>query len=115
VLGQIHLCSYTSMVQTRCTSCSIWMILSSPLLCRIIAALTAEFSMKDFHPLHHFLSVSVTPCNGGLFQYMLDNFDRAGMADCKPCSTPIDMCAKLSSSGTPVSNATPYQGLVKAL
>lgn len=37
---------------------------SDSLLCRIIAALTKEFSMKDLGSLHHFLSVCVTWCNG---------------------------------------------------
>jgi hypothetical protein len=46
---------------------------------------------------------------------MLDILKRAGMADCKPCFTPIDTCAKLSSSGDPVSNATYYGGLVETL
>jgi hypothetical protein len=43
---------------------------------RIISALTAKFSMKDMGPLHHFLGMSVTTHNGGLFlsqrQYMLE-------------------------------------------
>jgi hypothetical protein len=37
------------------------------------------------------------------------------MADCKPCSTPVDTSAKLSSSGAPVSDATHYRGLAGAL
>jgi hypothetical protein len=40
---------------------------STSLLQRIIVALTTEFAMKDLGSLHHFLSVSVTPCNGFLF------------------------------------------------
>jgi hypothetical protein len=40
---------------------------STLLLRRIIDALTAEFSMKDLDNLHHFLGVSVTQHNGGLF------------------------------------------------
>jgi hypothetical protein len=52
---------------------------STSLLRRIIAALAAEFAMKDLDSLHHFLGVSVTPRNGGIFlsqrQYMLDIFD----------------------------------------
>jgi hypothetical protein len=52
---------------------------STSLLRRIIDALAAEFAMKDLGSLHHFLGVSVTPRNGGLFlsqhQYMLDIFD----------------------------------------
>lgn len=37
------------------------------------------------------------------------------MEDCKPCATPIDTCAKLSSNGPPVENTTHYRGLVGAL
>jgi hypothetical protein len=40
---------------------------STSLLRRIFAALTTEFAMKDLGSLHHFLSASVTPRNGGLF------------------------------------------------
>jgi hypothetical protein len=82
----------------------IVLIVSSTLLPRrIIVALTTKFAMKDLGSLHHFLGVSVTPHNG-LFlsqhQYMLGILDRAGMVDCKPCSTLVDTCAKLSASGT---------------
>jgi hypothetical protein len=40
---------------------------SDQLLRRIISALTAEFSMKDMGPLHHFLGMSMTMHYGGLF------------------------------------------------
>lgn len=46
---------------------------------------------------------------------MLDILERAGMSDCKPSSTPVDTCAKLSSDGAPVSDATHYRGLAGAL
>lgn len=92
---------------------------SAQLLRRIIDALTAEFSMKDLGRLHHLLGVSITQRSGGLFlsqqQYMLDILERAGMSDCKPSSTPVDTCAKLSSDGAPVSDATHYRGLAGAL
>ncbi|XP_062230159.1 uncharacterized mitochondrial protein AtMg00810-like [Phragmites australis] len=75
--------------------------------------------MKDLGPLHRFLGVSVTRRNGGLFlsqrQYMLDILERAGMSDCKPCSTPIDTSAKVSSDGVPVPDATDYCALAGAL
>jgi len=35
-------------------------------------------------------------------QYMLDILARAGMAKCKPCSTPVDCNPKLSADGVPV-------------
>jgi hypothetical protein len=65
------------------------------------------------------LGVSVTQHSGSLFpsqcQYMVDILKRAEMSDCKPCSTPVHTCAKLSSDGTLVSNVTHYRGLVSAL
>lgn len=92
---------------------------SDSLLRRIFAALTSEFSMKDLGSLYHFLCVSVTCRNGGLFlsqrHYMIDMLKLAGMLDCKPCSTSIDTCAKLSSDGPPVADATDYRALVGAL
>jgi hypothetical protein len=46
---------------------------------------------------------------------MIDILEHVRMSDCKLCSTPVDTCAKLSSDGTPVSDATQYHGLVGAL
>jgi hypothetical protein len=92
---------------------------SDSLLRQVIDALTAKFSMKDLGTLHHFLGVSVTQQSGVFLlsqcQYMIDILERTEMSDCKPCSTPVDTCAKLSSDGTPVSDATQYHGLIDAL
>jgi hypothetical protein len=64
------------------------------LLQRTIIALQREFAMKDLGPLHHFLSITTEHRPQGLFlhqrQYALDILERAGMSDCKPCSTPVD-------------------------
>jgi hypothetical protein len=46
---------------------------------------------------------------------MIEILERVGMSDCKLCSTPVDTCAKLSSDGTPVSDATQYRDLMGAL
>jgi len=93
---------------------------SRDLLRCIITALHQEFSMKDLGDLHHFLGVAVQRCSAGLFlsqrQYTLDVLERAGMADCKPCSTHVDTNAKVSSiDGAPVSDPTQYRSLVGAL
>lgn len=48
-------------------------------------------------------------------QYMLDILDRAGMRDCKPCTTPVDINPKLSTDGDPVSDATDFRSLAGAL
>jgi hypothetical protein len=37
-------------------------------------------------------------------QYMLDILDRAGMSNCKPCSTTMDTHTKLPADGTPVAD-----------
>jgi hypothetical protein len=68
---------------------------SSPqLLQRIIISLQQEFAMKDLGQLHHFLGVTVEPRQIGLLfhqcQYAPDIRERAGMTDCKPCSTRVD-------------------------
>ena len=79
---------------------------SSPeLLQRIISALQQEFSMKDLGELHHFLGMHVQRCGDGLLlsqrQYMLEILDRAGMAECKPCSTPVDTNPKVDAADGP--------------
>ena len=54
--------------------------------------------MKDLSRLH-FLGVTVESRPSGLLlhqrQYALDILERAGMTDCKPCSTPVDTQLKL--------------------
>ena len=76
--------------------------------------------MKDLGPLHHFLGVTVESRPSGLFlhqrQYALDILDRAGMTDCKPCSTPVDTQGKLSADvGDHVADPTSYRSLAGAL
>ena len=76
--------------------------------------------MKDLGQLHHFLGATVEPRPSGLLlhqrQYALDILERAGMTDCKPCSTPVDTQAKLSADlGTPVADPTAYRSLAGAL
>jgi len=88
---------------------------SSVLLRRTIQALQQEFSMKDLGELHHFLGMHVQRCPNGLFlsqrQYILEILARAGMEDCKPCSTP----KVLAAAGSPVENATDFRSLAGAL
>ena len=65
--------------------------------------------MTDLGELHHFLGMHVQRCGSGLLlsqrQYMVDILDRAGMAECKPCSTPVDTNPKLAADGPPVQDA----------
>ncbi len=94
---------------------------SSPsLLRRLIDALQREFPVKDLGVLHHFLGVTAEPRPSGLLlhqrQYILDILERAKMIDCKPCSTPVDMHAKLSEvEGDQVEDPTGYRSLAGAL
>ena len=46
---------------------------------------------------------------------MLDILARAGMAEYKPCSTPVDCNLKLSSDGVPIQDATDFRSLAGAL
>jgi hypothetical protein len=93
---------------------------STVLLQHTISALKQEFAMKDLDPLHHFLSVSVQHQVNGLFltqcQFTLDILEHAGMVDCKPVSTPVDMQVKVSTaSGPPVTDPTQFRSLTEAL
>jgi hypothetical protein len=93
---------------------------NADLLQRTIVALQREFAMKDLGPLHHFLGITAERRPQGLFlhqrQYAIDILERAGMSDCKPCSTPVDTQAKLSEDdGPPVADATSYRSLTGAL
>ncbi|XP_062179617.1 uncharacterized mitochondrial protein AtMg00810-like [Phragmites australis] len=93
---------------------------SSRLLQWIISALQSEFPMTDLGALHHFLSISVSRHSSGLLlsqrQYCIDILERAGMTNCKPCNTPVDTCAKLSSiEGAPVADPTDFCSLAGAL
>jgi hypothetical protein len=68
---------------------------SATLLQQTISSLKREFTLKDLEPLHLFLGVSIQHQVGGLFltqrRFALDIVERAGMVDCKPVSTPVDM------------------------
>jgi hypothetical protein len=93
---------------------------STELLRRTISALQREFAMKDLGPLHHFLGITVERRPDGLFlhqrTYTLDILKRAVMADCKPCTTPVDLQAKLAGdSGPPVEDASQFQSIAGAL
>jgi hypothetical protein len=49
------------------------------------------------------------------WQYTVDLLERAGMAECKPCVTPVDTQGKVSAAGPPVADPTGYRSLVRAL
>ncbi|CAA7060053.1 unnamed protein product [Microthlaspi erraticum] len=87
---------------------------------QIIDSLKKEFPMSKSGKLHYFLGVKADFVNGGIFlsqkAYAEDIIRRAGMEDCKPCSTPVDLKSKLSSdSGELIPNPTQYRQLAGAL
>lgn len=86
----------------------------------IINCLKKEFPMSDSGKLHYFLGVKAYFINGGIFlsqqTYATDIIKRAGMEDCKPCETPVDMNSKLSGElGELIKNPTQYRQLAGAL
>jgi hypothetical protein len=93
---------------------------SIELLRRTIFALQREFIMKDLGPLHHLLSITVERRPDGLFlhqcTYTLDILKREVMADCKPCTTSVDLQAKLAGdSGPPVEDTSQFRSITGAL
>ncbi|CAL9215782.1 unnamed protein product [Arabidopsis halleri] len=93
---------------------------SNALLHRVISALKSEFPMTDLGKLKHFLGVKAEFNDKGLFLsqslYAQEILERAGMSDCKPIATPVDLKSKLSSSiGEPVKDPTFYRSLAGAL
>jgi hypothetical protein len=76
--------------------------------------------MKDLGSLHHFLDITIECRLDGLFlhqhTYMLDILKCAVMVDCKPCTTPVDLQAKLAGDlGPPVEDDSQFQSIVSAL
>jgi hypothetical protein len=75
---------------------------SVELLRRTISALQREFAMKNLGSLHHFLDITVERRPAGLFlhqrTYTLDILKHVVMADCKPCTTPVDLQVKLKGT-----------------
>jgi hypothetical protein len=99
----------------------IILIASSTVLLRhTVSALQWEFTMNDLGPLHHFLNITVKRRSDGMFlhqcTYTLDIIKRAVMTDCKSCTTPVDLQAKLTTdSGPPVQDAFQFWSIAGAL
>jgi hypothetical protein len=76
--------------------------------------------MKDLEPLHHFFGITIERHPDDLFlhqrTYMLDILKRAVMTDCKPCTTPVDLQAKLAGdSEPPVEDTSQFRSIAWAL
>jgi hypothetical protein len=129
-LGFIKVKSDTSLFIFRHGSDTVYLLLyvddiiltasSTELLRRTIFALQQEFAMKNLGPLHHFIGITVERRPNGLFlhqrTYTLDILKRAVMADCKPCTTPIDLKAKLAEDSVPpIEDASQFRSIAVAL
>jgi hypothetical protein len=129
-MGFIEAKSDSSLFIFRCDSNTVYLLLyvddiimtasSTELLRRTIFALQWKFTMNDLGPLHHFLNITVERRPDGLFlhqrTYTLDILKRVVMADCKLCTTPVDLQAKLvGDSGPPIKDASQFQSIAGAL
>ena len=87
---------------------------------KIVTDLQTEFPMSDSGKLHFFLGVKAEFINDGIFlsqqAYTTDIINRAGMQECKPLATPVDLNSKLKAEeGERVPNPTQYRRLAEAL
>ena len=93
---------------------------SRELVAGIISQLKLEFPITDLGKLNYFLGVKVEHNKSGVLltqkQYATDIIARAGMTNCKPVSTPVDVNSKLSAdAGDRIQDATEYRSLAGAL
>lgn len=92
---------------------------SSSLLQHVVDRLRAEFAVKDMGELRFFLGIDVRCTKDGFYlsqeRYTDSILDRAGMAGCKPVTTPIDAKGKLSADGAAIDDVTTYRSLAGAL
>ena len=93
---------------------------SSALLQCVIAELQEEFALNETGNLHFFLGVEVTRSASGFHlsqaQYAEELLDLAGMSNCRPISTLVDIMPKLSvTSGEPVTDPSGYKKIAGAL
>jgi hypothetical protein len=129
-LGFIEAKSDTSLFIFRHGSDMVYLLLyvddiiltasSTELLRRTISALQWEFIMKDLGPLQNFLGITVERRPDGLFlhqrTYTLDILKHVVMAYYKPCTTPVNLQAKLAGdSGPPVEDASQFWSIAGAL
>jgi hypothetical protein len=88
----------------------------------LLSKLSDEFALKDLGDLYYFLGIEVSKINDGIIltheKYANDILRRAGMIQCKACTTPMSTSEKLViSKGTLLGpkEATQYRSIVGAL
>ncbi|XP_066354306.1 uncharacterized mitochondrial protein AtMg00810-like [Miscanthus floridulus] len=89
---------------------------TTTVLRHVIDQLRQAFALKDLGELHFFLRVQVRRDAMGFYlnqaQYTEDILERAGMANCRPASTPVEAKPKLSTTdGELASDSTFHHGI----
>ena len=90
------------------------------LLNQTLEGLAARFSVKEHEDLHYFLGIEAIRRSFGLHlnqrKYIVDLLVRTNMLGAKPVNTPMATSPKLTlHSGTRLSDATEYRGVVGSL
>jgi hypothetical protein len=93
---------------------------STVILRRTVSVLQREFAMKDLMLLLHFLGITVERRLDEMFlhqsTYTLNIIKRTAKADCKPCTTPVDLQANLAADTVPpVQDASQFRSIAGAL
>jgi hypothetical protein len=93
---------------------------TTALLQQIVARLKTEFAIKDMGDLRFFLGVDVHRDTTGFHlsqaAYARDVLDRAGMSNCKPVATPVEVKSNPSATdGQAFSDASWYRSMAGAL
>jgi hypothetical protein len=86
----------------------------------ILTASSMELLCCTISALHYFLNITVERCPNGFLlhqrTYMMHVIQRAAMADCKPCMTPVDLQAKfVVDLGPLVQDASQFWSITGAL
>ncbi|XP_028076389.1 uncharacterized protein LOC114278518 [Camellia sinensis] len=94
------------------------------LLAQFIQHMHTVFSMKELETVSYFLGISIQALSHGYFlsqtKYATELFHKAGLTDCKPCSTPLTVKTSYSpfsssSDELPFSNPSLYMSIVGGL
>jgi hypothetical protein len=90
------------------------------LLQRLTQRLHSVFAMTDLGALSYFLDISITQTSSGMVlsqhQHALELLQCAGMVECNPYATPIDVRCKLSATeGSLLVDPTEYRSYAGAL
>ncbi|GJS27727.1 ribonuclease H-like domain-containing protein [Tanacetum coccineum] len=114
-MGWILLTYYYNMLMILCSRILLSLCYSGLLLHYIRSSLWTDLgSLKLFFGL-----ISVTRDSSGMFlsqkKYAVEILERAHMANCNPCRTPVDTESKLGNDGDPVSDPTLYRSLAGSL